>query len=401
MKHWHEVSCRKSCQICGKSGWCSVSDDGVWAICRRVDTGEGIHRVDKAGGDYWLYRLQGHRDGPRPVIERPVITGSERATDDILDHVYRALLTRLPLSAPHRENLRRRGLSDADIIRRQYRTFPREGRAMLARSLVDLFGADVCARVPGLYVKAKDGRRWWSVAGATGLLIAVRTLNGQIIALTVRSDESESSQRYSAVSSRKQGGPGPGAQLHVPVFEGPSLERVRVTEGPLKADVASALSGTLTVGLPGVSTWRQALSVLRVLQAQTVALAFDADAWRNWHVARALQQTASALMAAGFRVLLERWDERDGKGIDDLLAAGKMPEVLQGAEVREAIRAVVRAAWRSDPAREHQELVRLRRHYMRKLRLPAADSWLGPIAQVHGIPLDCHITRKEGRHGQS
>jgi hypothetical protein len=37
-----------------------------------------------------------------------------------------------------------------------------------------------------------------------------------------------------------------------------------------------------------------------------------------------------AVQGAGLAVELERWDAADGKGIDDLLAAGKVPELLRG-----------------------------------------------------------------------
>jgi integrase len=48
---------------------------------------------------------------------------------------------------------------------------------------------------------------------------------------------------------------------------------VRVTEGALKADIATDRSGVLTIGLPGVSVWRQAAKVLRELGAKVVRVA--------------------------------------------------------------------------------------------------------------------------------
>ncbi len=56
-------------------------------------------------------------------------------------------------------------------------------------------------------------------------------------------------------------------------------------------------------------------------------LSFDAD-WRtNPHVARALAQTALALVKAGYELQVEDWDTSLGKGIDDLLAAGNRPSL--------------------------------------------------------------------------
>ena len=75
--------------------------------------------------------------------------------------------------------------------------------------------------------------------------------------------------------------------MHVPLHDELDLSVVRLTEGELKADVATALSGILTVSMPGVSSWRPALAVLEALGTAVVHLAFDADAKNNEHVARA------------------------------------------------------------------------------------------------------------------
>jgi len=88
-------------------------------------------------------------------------------------------------------------------------------------------------------------------------------------------------------------------------------------------------------------------------------LAFDADAWENLTVARALAGCADALAAAGFAVELERWEAADGKGLDDLLAAGKAPEVLAGDAARAAIREALDTATAGDEPAPPDELGRL------------------------------------------
>jgi hypothetical protein len=57
-------------------------------------------------------------------------------------------------------------------------------------------------------------------------------------------------------------------------------------------------------------------------------------------VARSLVACAEALAAEGYVVDLERWEIADGKGIDDVLAAGKTPEIIQGQSATQAIRAI-------------------------------------------------------------
>lgn len=325
MTTWRRVSLSAPCAICGKPDWCSISADGIWALCRRVDTGAGVHKRDKAGAEYALYRLDGHAPYQQPSLALPSPPCAPRAEPVVLDRVSRALLALLALSAEHRRALRQRGLSDAEILRRRYRTLPLDGRAALAKHLVAQCGAEICAQIPGFYLEARNDRRWWTLAGAPGLLIPVRDIDGRIVALKVRADDPGEGSKYTYLSSTKYGGPGPGAQVHVPLHSGPHGATVRVTEGEIKGDVATALSGVLTIAVPGVAVWRQALPVLQALQPARVLLSFDADWRQNPHVARALSQAAMALAEVGHTVVIEVWDASQGKGIDDLFAAGYTP----------------------------------------------------------------------------
>src|SRR5919108_2079054 len=126
-RSWRNVRRGTPCLVCGKGSWCSRSEDGAWALCRRVDTG-GIHRVDAAGMDYWLHHTG---DGPAQAPEIPEEPRAERAEASDLDRVYRALLRRLSLSPVHRDALRARGLDDAAIEAGVYRSLPLRGRGPL------------------------------------------------------------------------------------------------------------------------------------------------------------------------------------------------------------------------------------------------------------------------------
>ena len=61
-------------------------------------------------------------------------------------------------------------------------------------------------------------------------------------------------------------------------------------------------------------------------------LAYDADFATNDVVALSLARAARGLVAAGYKLEAERWDRGEGKGIDDVLAAGGSAEVLSGLE---------------------------------------------------------------------
>jgi hypothetical protein len=329
---WREVTRAAPCRICDKPDWCRVSADGAVVICRRVDTGTGDHRVDRSGGDYWLYMMNGYTQST-VVAAIPTDADQHRADPHILHQVYRALLDGLDLSATHRETLHRRELADDQIDARGYRSLLSHRRVDLARMLVDRFGHEACRQVPGLYLEERDWRPYWMLAGAAGLLIPVRDRLGRIVALIVRRDDPGDGPRYTYVSSAQHRGASPGSPVHVPLHTGPTT-MIRLTEGPLKGDIATALTGMLTISIPGVSAWRAALPIVRELGASTVRVALDADAPRNPNVARALDRTGSALKDAGLAVEIEAWNPAEGKGIDDLLAVGKTPAVLSGEAAR-------------------------------------------------------------------
>ena len=60
-------------------------------------------------------------------------------------------------------------------------------------------------------------------------------------------------------------------------------------------------------------------------------------------------ECCEAAVAFSLAVELERWDAVDGKGIDDLLAAGKSPELLVGEAALAAIREALAAAAAGEP----------------------------------------------------
>ncbi len=322
---WREVTTTKNCPICGHDGWCRVSTDRVWAICRRLDTGTGQYRQDRNGADFWLYRLQGQ--GPFDMDPWEPDPDTPCADENTRDKVYCSLLRLLNLNAEHRHALLQRGLSEDVIRTNDYRTYPAQGRSALVKALLEQFGEATLRTIPGAYVKTEDNHSWWSLAGAPGLLIPIRNWTGQVIALKVRADEDSPFPRYSTVSSRSHGGPGPGSLVHVPPHQTLDTVTVRITEGELKADVAQVLTGILTLAVPGVSNWRPVVPLLRTLETHTVLIAFDADSRTNPHVAAALERTREELLQQGWGVHIETWPPAWGKGIDDVLVSGHHPQI--------------------------------------------------------------------------
>ena len=60
-------------------------------------------------------------------------------------------------------------------------------------------------------------------------------------------DGARGGPKYSYLSSTKYGGPGPGTPPHFPLGITAPVEILRLTEGPLKADIAYVRSGLPTI----------------------------------------------------------------------------------------------------------------------------------------------------------
>jgi putative DNA primase/helicase len=349
---WPPVTRDNPCEKCKGTDWCCRSPDRAFLRCYRSNNADGSGKVktDSAQQTYTLYRLDGRNGSeawPEPKHTHAEANG-ERADPDTLNRIYGAFLTELRISQEHGKALRARGLTGS-LRGAGYRTLGKD-RAKACGKLVGRGFENDLPRVPGFYVQEKDGKRFWSVAGWGGLLIPVRDARGRIVALSVRLDDpGPGEKKYRWVSSRAKGGVGPGAPVHVPIFQG-DKERVRVTEGALKADVATALSKVLTIGLPGVGAYKKAAAVLRELGAKVAVVSYDADACCKRHVAEALSRLVRHLRRHGFKVQMEMWDKEDGKGIDDLLNAKKQPDLIDGDEpVDSVVGCILAEARKADP----------------------------------------------------
>ncbi|TAK30982.1 MAG: DUF3854 domain-containing protein [Myxococcaceae bacterium] len=316
-RDWIDASPSRRCPVCGGDSWCQTHREGATVLCKRVAGGR--EKENRDGVTYYVHRLHGE---VREVME-PLPPSTERAPVEALDAAYQVVLRNLRLDPSDREGLCRRGLNDQAIEAGGYRSLPIEGRARLAKAVLEEVGEDAARAIPGIVWKtADDGHGWWSLGGSPGLLVPVRDLEGRIVALKVRRRDVEAGQqRYLYLSSARAGGASAQAALHVPVvharLDAPLLV---VTEGELKADVATHLLGAPVVGLPGVSSYALAVLLAGALQPRRVAVAFDMDRIGNRFVARAAQQLVAALRSAGHDTEVWRWNPAH-KGVDDHLLA--------------------------------------------------------------------------------
>ena len=316
------VSTDNPCPICEKPDWCSVREDGLFAICMR----EGSEKETADGG--WIHLLDTqykHQSSFSPPTFFQA--KSKRAEPKILNRVCRDLLSQLSLTKPHEDHLLDRSLSAEDVKVLGYRSMPSTDdfaqRRPILKHLISKY-ADSLLTVPGFYLTSK-GSVW--IGGRGGILLPCKNAEGHTVGFQIRCDESEGSGRYRWLSAtekqRKRGGVSSGSPIHVAGREHKSTE-VWITEGILKADISALRLQKTVIGIAGVGSWKHdsLRNTLKTLNAEAVVIAFDSDWSTNHAVSEQLKRLAQALISMGYRVMWAKWDSGLGKGIADLLTNG-------------------------------------------------------------------------------
>lgn len=323
---WLDASRSRRCPVCDGDSWCQLGRGAHagFVLCKRVASTR--EKTNRDGVTYWVHTARATAvevRGARDLSTSEVIV---RASAEVLDAAYRAALATLRLDDVHRDNLRARGLDDERIRRGGYRSLRIDGRARAARAIERAVGEGAMQGVPGVVREQRDGHAWWSLRGAVGMVVPSLDLEGRIVALKIRADDAAAELRYTAVSSRRQGGSSAAVNVHVPIGARARWERAGVlwiTEGELKADVCTALEAHAIVGIPGVSMWRSAVHLVDAINPRRVIVALDAD-WKSLdpkkrHVRDAREQLVTALASRGFDTHAADWPLDAGKGLDDYL----------------------------------------------------------------------------------
>jgi hypothetical protein len=309
-RNFLRVNRHNPCPICAKPDWCLISTDGKAVICARVES----PRV--AGSAGWLHPLDRGITPPAPVPPPSMV---RTAAPDTLHLVYSGLLSLLTLSSEHRENLRNRGLSDIDINALGYKSMPVFNRRAIVARLISM-GYNL-ASVPGFYFNNQ-----WQLGGPAGILIPVRDKERRINGFQIRRDGAAKPKYLWLSSVKHQGGCSPGAPVHVAYpyrSDNPCMDnnRIWITEGPLKADIAAISLGSIVLAVAGVGNWSGVIPVLQSIlpqpSATRVIIAFDMDKDKNQYVSTYLNEMTERLLRLGFRTFHADWNS-NLKGIDDL-----------------------------------------------------------------------------------
>lgn len=365
-----------TCPFCGKrklsinteknvfrcwSGSCQIHDGGnafdLYTLVTRGSKYKDLPPDQRKAARKEIFGLADDKPLAQRVRQPKMPAAPEIAPDEQLHKVYSSLLRTLKLSPAHRRELQERGLSDAQIERNRYKTLslkrvrsmdeylslrqstqwqsdlaaafphytPGEKKLLevaLGLHLVNqmmeagLKESDFCS-VPGFF----QFKNQWCLRVITGMVIPVRNIRGQIVGLTIH-DRSRKAKYMSLSSAGLESGISAVSRVHCPLVNlrilkseayRRSARAVCITEGILKADVATALQGsnlkTPMFGVPGVDNLKELPGILRQLRCTTVFDAFDADKVLKpgvWKGSEKLRDIADRLHAS-YKALY--WDQ--------------------------------------------------------------------------------------------
>lgn len=268
----------------------------------------------------------------KPKLDLPA--NSELASVYDRNQTYEMMLSMLNLTDKHLDDLVKRGLSLEQIEKNGYRSTPAYGFEQIAKILREK--GCVIAGVPGFYEKKPDV---WSInfkSSCSGILIPYRTISGLIQAFQIRldnpfTDEKGRKTKYIWLSSvDEEKGTSSKSPAH---FVGNPCDEqaVFVTEGALKADIASALSGRTFIAVAGtgcITSLKEPFEILKRNGITKVYEALDMDKTVNVNVSKAAKKLTGMINEFGFKTKTTKWSwdknkPDENKGIDDMLLAKK------------------------------------------------------------------------------
>lgn len=296
------------CPRCGEENdKCGVFEESGLVMCR-TDMSDSVEpRVDANGWEYWPF--------------------ASSISDEHSD-IYEIFSASLSLSNEDETALISRGLIDKEIIENGYKTIPHRNGEDGLNQIINILNTKFSLKdIPGFYLK-NDKRD--VNARYKQMLIPVRNFSGKITQFVLRNNEikGKKAAKYLMFSSDgKDEGQKIIPQIHLPLGNEKCTHEVRITEGILKADIATALGNIYCIGLHGLSS-KGLIPAIEMLGVSKIRLCLDIDWQENTQVLNGLRRIYGIIANAGFEVVIEEWNAAAGKGIDDvLLAKGKTWEL--------------------------------------------------------------------------
>lgn len=356
---WYPIRSGQECPICHhKNGRCAVyaknSGEVIMYRCKYAVS-------DRPSDDGWYIHLANKLNGAtvQKINLDDVTYKSEPITEELLiiwDKVYTQFqkisskLSGTILYENHYENLIKRGLN-RDMINNigcfsvptnkkiTYSNYQCSLRTAIVNELLKTFSPKTLIRVPGFRKVEIAGKKPYITFKNTmkdnndkfididGFFIPYFDYLGRLVGmqyrLTVpRIDSKGKSIRYLWYAT-KENSCGSPIDYHIP--QKINIDNaILITEGALKAKIASEKLGIRSLAEAGVSNYRRLITELQLIEKHEnkkykILLALDMDKYSNSDVAAAEISTVTTLKSLGYSVTLLEWNISEGKGIDDKL----------------------------------------------------------------------------------
>ncbi|WP_300775497.1 DNA primase, partial [uncultured Acetatifactor sp.] len=209
--------------------------------------------------------------------KEPEIENAPPAPDAVRHKTYSMFFSMLVLADTHRQNLLGRGFTEQQIEENGYKSTPVFGFKKLTRKLLEA-GCTVKG-VPGFY-QDRDGE--WTIHfsnKSSGFLVPVRNMDHMIVGAQIRLDHPYDGRKYIWLSSTNfHMGTSSGSPVHL--AGSPGEKTIFITEGPLKGDLAHALSGRTFGCVPGANQYANLppfLQAMKLMGTEAVYEAYDMD----------------------------------------------------------------------------------------------------------------------------
>lgn len=338
---YKRVNRKRDCRICGKPDWCSYTPDEKISFCARVTI--GADRVSRTGWGVFYHETPVFPFEGLPLPRRAPPKKAELAPLEIRDFAYRKLIELAPATASKEIIDGEKGLCARKILDfENYGALPQKQaeRARLAkeiRRLVNLKFPDYVRRhksgiigLPGFWINKNGNAQLWLEKdySCPMMLIPYRSSEGFIQACQIRfmcRKLAGNAARYVWLSTpEKSGGLSCGSPLHFAsysVFSSPH-KPILITEGALKSETVKLFMNDFDVlACAGITNSHN--EIVEATRLRNIFIAFDADYYENFHVARAFARLLGLLITsttAEFhdRIKVFTWN-RKIKGIDDAL----------------------------------------------------------------------------------
>lgn len=297
-KHYHlYLNTEKNqwnCFRCGAKG----NDVSLYAKINCITNREAVNELSERIGNTMPKKV-------KQAISTPMKSLIER------HNVYYDMLKLFKLNNNHHKALLKRGLQEDNIQQFMYKSLP--ATEYERRRIINELSAKYDLRgVPGFYRKYGEWHMYSADCG--GFLIPVCNKDGYIQGMQIRFDSDKKRYRWFSTNEYPEG---TGVSSWVHIVGDTSSDSAYLTEGALKADVASVLSGgAMFIAVPGVNAAKCLPDTLSQLNIKKVYEAFDMDKQINNHVRKALKNIHNILNMYGIEVQTCTWNPWY-KGIDE------------------------------------------------------------------------------------